>query len=78
MRSTAQTAGITVEGTFGAVGAMQEKVIAGEQSDLVILRRDQIDLLAAKGLVLRDSIMDLGVVPTLDRRARFRSGSIHH
>ncbi len=64
VRSTAQTAGITVEGTFGAVGAMQEKVIAGEQSDLVILRRDQIDLLAAKGLVLRDSIMDLGVVPT--------------
>ncbi|HEY2629428.1 MAG TPA: substrate-binding domain-containing protein [Usitatibacter sp.] len=64
VRSTAKAAGIAVEGSFGAVGAMQERVIAGEQSDLVILRRDQIDQLVAKSLVVRESVVDLGVVPT--------------
>jgi len=64
VRSTAQTAGIAVEGSFGAVGAMQDRVVGGEQSDVVILRRDQIEALVAKGLVLADSVTDLGVVPT--------------
>ncbi len=64
VRSTAKTNGIAVEGSFGAVGAMKDRVIAGEQSDIVILRRDQIDDLVAKNLVLRDTVTDLGVVPT--------------
>ena len=64
VRSTAGAAGIAVEGRFGAVGAMQDRVVAGEQSDLVILRRDQIDFLSSKNLVLKDTVTDLGVVPT--------------
>ncbi|HLX25321.1 MAG TPA: substrate-binding domain-containing protein [Usitatibacter sp.] len=63
VRSTAGKAGITVEGSFGAVGAMKERVQAGEQSDIVILRRDQIDDLAAKKLVVPGTV-DLGIVPT--------------
>jgi len=63
VRSTAGSASITVEGSFGAVGAMKDKVIAGEPVDIVILRRDQIDDLVAKGLVSRE-VTDLGVVPT--------------
>lgn len=64
VRSTAGTAGIGVEGSFGAVGVMQERVQAGEQSDIVILRRDQIDQLVAKGLVVPETVTDLGTVPT--------------
>lgn len=64
VRSTASSAAITVDGSFGAVGAMKDKVIAGEPADIVILRRDQIDDLVARGLVSRETVTDLGVVPT--------------
>jgi molybdate transport system substrate-binding protein len=64
VRSTAKSAGITVEGSFGAVGAMKERVQSGEQSDIVILRRDQIDDLAARKLVVPGTVTDLGNVPT--------------
>src|SRR5438045_3054254 len=40
-----------IEGTYGAVGAMKDKLLAGAPCDLVILSQVLIDELAAKGLV---------------------------
>jgi molybdate transport system substrate-binding protein len=56
--------GIEVRGGFGAVGAMQERLDAGEPADVVILTRRQIDQLAAAARVLPSSIADLGAVAT--------------
>lgn len=53
-----------VHGTFGAVGAMRDKLLAGEACDILILTQALIDQLAADGHVHRDSITPLGVVKT--------------
>jgi molybdate transport system substrate-binding protein len=55
---------VSVGGTFGAVGAMLEKLDAGEPADIVILTRAQVERLAAQSRVLPQSVADLGVVPT--------------
>lgn len=60
----ARELGVEVAGSFGAVGAMLEKLEAGEACDVVILTRAQIGALAAKGRVRADSVADLGAVPT--------------
>ena len=62
--SSAKQHGIEVEGSFGAVGAMLEKYRAGTPCDIVILTRRQIDQLAEDGRVRRETIVDLGSVPT--------------
>lgn len=56
--------GAGVQGTFGAVGAMREKLRAGWPADLLILTRPIIDDLAQSGVVLGDSIQDIGLVRT--------------
>ena len=43
----ARDAGIEVAGSFGAVGAMLEKFLAGEACDVVILTQAQIATLSA-------------------------------
>lgn len=60
----AKQAGLEIAGSFGAVGAMREKLLAGEPADLVILTRALIDGLAGDGKVLADSRADLGTVRT--------------
>lgn len=60
----AADAGVEVAGSFGAVGAMLEKFDAGEDCDIVILTRRQIDDLAARKRVVAGSLADLGSVPT--------------
>jgi molybdate transport system substrate-binding protein len=60
----AAEAGIEVAGTFSAVGAIREKVLAGEACDIVILTRAQIAELAAQGRVVADTCADLGTVRT--------------
>lgn len=60
----AADAGVEVAGSFGAVGAMLEKFDAGEDCDIVILTRKQIDDLARRKGVVAGSIADLGSVPT--------------
>lgn len=57
-------AGIRVEGTFGAVGAMRERLLAGVRADLVILTAALVRDLAAGGHVLGDEAADLGSVAT--------------
>ena len=56
--------GCTIAGTFGAVGAMRARLLAGEPTDLVILTRALIDGLAKDGHVAANSAADLGTVET--------------
>jgi molybdate transport system substrate-binding protein len=56
--------GYGVEGNFGAVGAMRDKLFAGEPCDLVILTQVLIEQLSASGHVVAGSQTPLGVVKT--------------
>jgi molybdate transport system substrate-binding protein len=60
----AAEAGIDIAGTFSAVGAIRDKVLAGEPCDIVILTRAQIVELAAQGRVVAETSADLGTVHT--------------
>jgi molybdate transport system substrate-binding protein len=55
--------GCTIEGTFGAVGAMRARLLGGEPADLVILTRALIDGLTRDGHVAATAA-DLGTVET--------------
>lgn len=56
--------GVGVRGSFGAVGAMKERLLAGEPCDVIVLTEALIDELAASGQVLRGSVAPLGWVGT--------------
>ena len=60
----AKEAGVEVAGSFGAVGAMREKFLAGEACDIVILTHAQVAELAALDRVDARTSADLGSVPT--------------
>lgn len=49
---------------FGAVGAMQDRLDAGDACDLIILSRAMIDALAQAGRVRAEGVVDLGRVRT--------------
>jgi len=56
--------GLDIEGEFGAVGAMAEKLRGGEPADIVILTAALIAKLATENLVAGASIADIGLVET--------------
>jgi molybdate transport system substrate-binding protein len=56
--------GLTVGGTFGAVGAMRDKLLAGEPCDLLILSQTLIDGLVQSGHAVATSVRPVGVVKT--------------
>jgi molybdate transport system substrate-binding protein len=58
------TTGYAIDGTFGAVGAMKEKLLAGAPADVLILTRALIDELADAGQVDPGTRADLGPVRT--------------
>ncbi len=60
----AQEGGYAIRGTFGAVGAMREKLLAGEACDLVILTQALMDQLMDEGHVVKGSAVPLGSVHT--------------
>jgi len=60
----AREIGCEIEGTFGAVGAMRDKLLAGEPCDVVILTQALVDQLAADGRVAGTSQRAVGVVKT--------------
>jgi len=62
-----------VQGTFGAVGAMQARLLAGEECDVLILTQALIDELTHQGHVIAGSAAALGVVKT---GLAVRSGNI--
>jgi len=59
----ARTGG-TIDGAFGAVGAMKARLLSGEPTDLLILSRALIDELEHAGHVTSPSIRNVGTVPT--------------
>jgi molybdate transport system substrate-binding protein len=56
--------GLGIEGEFGAVGAMADKLRQGMPADLVILTARMIADLVKENLVAGDSISDIGLVET--------------
>jgi molybdate transport system substrate-binding protein len=56
--------GLDIEGEFGAVGAMADKLRAGTPADIVVLTTAMIASLARENLVVRASITDIGLVET--------------
>lgn len=58
------SSGCTLAGTFGAVGAMRDKLLAGEPCDVVILTQALIDELQAQGHVQAGTSAPLGRVRT--------------
>jgi molybdate transport system substrate-binding protein len=57
-------AGCEIDGTYGAVGAMRAKLLAGAPADLLILSRALIDELMRQGRVVPGSAVDIGTVAT--------------
>src|SRR5439155_15951989 len=56
--------GCTIDGTFSAVGAMRDKLLAGEPADVVILSRALIEELAKSGHVIASYVTDVAKVAT--------------
>ncbi|MES2511088.1 MAG: substrate-binding domain-containing protein [Pseudomonadota bacterium] len=56
--------GVTIKGTFGAVGMMKDKLLAGEPCDIMILSEALIRDLTASGDLLAGSDVALGAVKT--------------
>ena len=56
--------GVDVQGTFGAVGAMRDKLLAGEPCDVLILTQALIDELVKDGRAQAASVTPLGLVKT--------------
>ena len=60
---TAETA-VAIDGTFGAVGALREKLVAGAPCDAIVLTAALIDTLEKEGRVVPGSAAPLGTVRT--------------
>jgi molybdate transport system substrate-binding protein len=56
--------GREIAGTFGAVGAMRDRLLAGTPADLLILTRALIAELERRGRVQTGSVVDIGMVRT--------------
>ena len=56
--------GLGIEGEFGAVGAMADKLRAGTPADIVVLTAAMIADLARENLVAAGSVADIGLVET--------------
>src|SRR3979490_2250759 len=56
--------GLDIEGEFGAVGAMADKLRNGAAADIVVLTAAMIGDLARENLIIRTSTSDIGLVET--------------
>jgi molybdate transport system substrate-binding protein len=56
--------GLDIEGEFGAVGAMADKLRAGTQADIAVLTAAMIATLARENRVVAASVADIGLVET--------------
>jgi molybdate transport system substrate-binding protein len=59
-----QETGADIDGTFGAVGAMRDKLVGGASADLLILTSALIAELTRAGHVAAGSAADLGAIAT--------------
>lgn len=60
---TAKTS-FSIDGEFGAVGAMADKLRAGRPADIIILTEALVDTLAKEQLAIPSSIANVGLVET--------------
>jgi GNAT superfamily N-acetyltransferase len=56
--------GVALSGTFGAVGSILAKFLAGEACDILVLTHAQLAQLTARNRVALDLVSDLGAVRT--------------
>jgi len=56
--------GCEIDGTFGAVGAMRDRLLAGAPADVLILSRALVDELTEQGHAVPGSAVDVGTVLT--------------
>ena len=56
--------GFEIDGTFSAVGAMRDKLLAGDPADIVILSRALVEGLAESGHVVASTMVDVAKVAT--------------
>jgi molybdate transport system substrate-binding protein len=56
--------GCSIDGTFSAVGAMRDRLLAGDPADVMILSRALIDELAKSGHVVQSSVTDVAEIAT--------------
>lgn len=56
--------GCEIDGTFSAVGAMRDRLVAGAPADVVVLTRALVDELTHAGHVTAGSAIDVGTVLT--------------
>ena len=56
--------GLDIEGEFGAVGAMADKLRAGQPTDIIVLTASLVGTLAREKLVAPASVRNVGVVET--------------
>jgi molybdate transport system substrate-binding protein len=56
--------GMDIEGEFGAVGAMADKLRTGTPADIIVLTAAMIADLARENLVAGESVADIGLVET--------------
>jgi molybdate transport system substrate-binding protein len=56
--------GFRIDGAFSAVGAMRDRLLAGEPADVMILSRALIDELVTSGHVVASSVVDVARVAT--------------
>ena len=59
-----QASGAAIQARFGAVGAMQEALAAGQACDVMIVTAAMVDALCASGGLRADARADLGAVRT--------------
>jgi molybdate transport system substrate-binding protein len=59
-----RTTGVAIRGTFGAVGAMRDKLAAGEACDAFVSTEAILDALAKEGRIVGPSIKPIGRVRT--------------
>ncbi len=64
VNGVAEAEGVRIRAEFGAVGAMQERLLAGAPCDVLVLTRAMLDALAARGAVDAATVADLGRVHT--------------
>ncbi|MEO8203398.1 MAG: substrate-binding domain-containing protein [Betaproteobacteria bacterium] len=60
----ARDAGVALEGAFGAVGAMRDKLLAGEPCEVIVLTRSMLEALGGEGRIDPATLADLGRVQT--------------
>lgn len=56
--------GLDIEGEFGAVGAMADKLRVGRPTDIIVLTAALVGILGKEGLILPSSITNVGLVET--------------